>query len=420
MSTRWIFIRPKEPLIIGRVKPKTNFIGTMDYIPGRILRGAYAEWLISRGETHRIIDAVDGVLFGNFLPTALWGKIDYVSPFLLSMLTCKLEDGFKTEPHDENRGHGVVDTLLPRLCCSLLKKSGAALSVPFSILCQSIKDKDEEEIKQTPCNSRMEPASGFFSSQRNNNTQRYIKTRLRYYSQTRAALSRYRQSAFEGMLYTATAISPLLEDPEKKYGDDADLAFTGRIQGPEEKVDEIVEALNGRSIGSMNTRGYGRIRCEDESIRIPPLEDRLRRFNETLKELWQDLKRLCSSQSIPEQPVGLYFSVDLLAPGIFRDEHGLPTLVPTLKIRGKPLKPVFCMTRPDFAGGWSGAWGLPKETALAAKMGSSFVFCWDGSKDDLLADLERIESEGISDERRDEGYGECLVCHPFHEEVNER
>lgn len=419
MSTRWIFIRPEEPLIIGRVKPKTNFLGTMDYIPGRILRGAYAEWLISRGETNRIIDAVDGVLFGNFFPTALWGKIDYVSPFLLSMLTCKLEGGFKKEPHDENMGHGVVDTLLPRLCCSLLKSPGAGLSVPFSILCQSIKNEDKEEIKQTPCNSRMEPASGFFSSQRKNNTQRYIKTRLRYYSQTRAALSRYRQSAYQGMLYTATAISPLLEDPEKKYGD-ADLAFIGRIQGPEEKVDEIVKALNGRSIGSMNTRGYGRIRCEDGSTRMPPLEDRLMTFNERLKELWQDLKRLCSSQSIPEQPEALYFSVDLLAPAIFRDEHGLPSLVPTLNIQGRAPKLIFWITRPDFAGGWSGAWGLPKETALATRMGSSFVFSWDGSEDDLLAGLERIESEGISDERRDEGYGECLACHPFHGEVNER
>lgn len=418
MSARWIFIRPEEPLLIGRIKPKMNFLGTMDYIPGRILRGAYAEWLISIGETDRIVHAVDGVLFGNFFPTALWGKIDYVSPFLLSMLTCKLEGGFKTEPLDENMGHGVVDTLLPRLCYSLLKSSGARLSVPFSILCQSTKDKDNDKNKQKRCDSRMEPASGFFSSQRKNNTQRYIKTRLHYHSQTRAALSRYRQSAYQGMLYTATAISPLLEDPEKNY-EDADLSFVGRIQGPQDKVDEIIEALNGRSIGSMNTRGYGRIRCEDGSTRMRPLDERLMAFNERLRELWQDLKRLSSNKAIPEQLETLYFSVDLLAPAILRDEHGLPALVPMLNIQGRPLKPVFWLTRPDFAGGWSGAWGLPKETALAARLGSSFVFCWDGSVEDLLPDLERIESEGIG-ERRDEGYGECLACHPFHEEVNER
>ena len=419
MSTRWIFIRPEEPLIMGRVKPKTNFLGTMDYIPGQILRGAYAEWLISRGETDKIVDAVKDISFGNFLPTALWGEIDYVSPFLLSMLTCKLEGGFKREPHYDNKGHGVVDTLLPRLCCNLLSKSDAGLSIPFSILCQSIKGKEMDTITQTTCNSRMEPISGFFSSQRKNKTQRYIKTRLRYYSQTRAALSRHRQSAYQGMLYTATAISPMLDDPEMKDGG-ADLAFIGRLHGPGEKVDEIVEALNGRSIGSMNTRGYGRIRCEDGFTRLQPLEDRLTRFNECLKELWQDLKRLCSSPSIPEQPNGLFFSVDLLSPAIFRDKHGLPSLVPMLKIQGKPLEPVFCMTRPDFAAGWSGAWGLPKETALATRMGSSFAFCWDGPETDLLADLERIESEGIGDERRDEGYGECLACHPFHMEVNER
>lgn len=298
-------------------------------------------------------------------------------------------------------------------------KSSKGFSVPFSILCQATVGNGKDMNKHSRCESRMEPESGFFSSQRNGSAQKYIKTRLRYHSQTRAALSRYRQSAYEGMLYTTTAISPLLANPEDK-NEDSDLAFIGQIQGPPEKVEEIVKALNGRSIGGMNTRGYGRIRCEDGNTRMPSLEDRLASFNDHIKELWQDMKRISSnSLAIPEEPEAIYFSLDLLAPAIFRDKNGLPSLAPTLDMQDQALKPIFWVTRPDFAGGWSGAWGLPKETSLAAKMGSSYVFCWNGSEDDLLSVLERIESEKIG-ERRDEGYGECLACHPFHEEVNER
>jgi len=71
------------------------------------------------------------------------------------------------------------------------------------------------------------------------------------------------------------------------------------------------------------------------------------------------------------------------------------------------------------ASGWSTAWGLPKPTALAARMGSVYAFRWEGTVDELLPELERIEQEGVG-ERRDEGFGECLVCHPFHLEVEER
>jgi len=152
---------------------------------------------------------------------------------------------------------------------------------------------------------------------------------------------------------------------------------------------------------------------------MPSIRERVQQFNELLAQCWDDLKRLASNgQRLPETPEGIYFSVDLLAPGVFR-QQGLPSLTPTLHINGQALEPVWWMTRPDVASGWSTAWGLPKPTHLAARMGSTYVFRWDGDLDALVPALEHLETQGIG-ERCDEGFGECLICHPFHQEVSER
>ena len=406
MSTNWLFIEPKEPLLLGNIKSNTNFLSTLDYIPGRVLRGAWAEWLIDNGMTEKIIDEVKMLQIGNFFPSPKWQKIDYVSPFLFSMLTCKQDSGFQNEPHKDNKGHGVVDSLLPQLSYVLLKKAGADLPIPFSALCQS-------------CESRMEHEGGYFSVQRDGRTKNYLRTRLKYHSQTHAALSRYRNAAYEGMLYTATALSPKMEMPDEKHKMVA-LVFVGRVQGPDNKVNDLIQALNATSIGSKRTAGYGSIACQVNSANLPTLEDRLERFNEILMKCWNDLKRISNNKDgMPERLDGYYFSLDLMAPAVLRDKYGLPCLVPRLEVNSKFLEPMFWITRPDFAGGWSDTWGLPKVTALAARMGSSYVFHWDGPEDVLIDSLEKIEAKGVG-ERCDEGFGESWICHPFHQEVWEK
>jgi CRISPR-associated protein Csx10 len=370
---------------------------------------------MDNGKADSIVDEVKELHIGNFLPLANWGEVEYVSPFLLSMLTCKQKGGFRTEPREDNRGHGVVDTLLPHLSYylldNLLDRSGARLSVPFSILCQDPDCKDRR--------SRMDRENGFFNAKRDGTITSYVKFRPKYHTQTRAALSRYRNAAHESMLYTATALRPRIDSPRDKRKE-VSLAFVGRVHGSNNKVDDLIQALNSTPIGSKRSIGYGRIGCKDGTVSLSPVEDRLEAFNTCLIDLWCDLKRLANSRyALQDRPDGFYFSIDLMAPAILRDKCGIPSLIPILQIEGEPLEPVFWMTRPDFAGGWSDAWGLPKMTALAARMGSSYVYRWDGPKDGLIDILERIEAEGVG-ERRDEGFGECLICHPFHQEVNEK
>jgi len=404
MSTRWLELQPEEPLLLGQVKADTNFLSSLTYIPGRLIRGAWADWLIAQGRASQIVPTVQPMQVGNFFPTMKWRSARYVSSFLLSMLTCKRESGFCSEPNKAHRGHGVVDTLVPHLAYFLLKQAGAHFPVPFTATCPV-------------CQGRMEPESGFYTVFNDGKEKRYVRTREQYHSQTRVALSRFRRTASEGMLYSATAVSPKTDKPDGTGP--TDLVFVGRVSGPDDSVDELLVALETTAIGAMRTRGYGRIKVTEVKMELDPLFARFQEFNDSLVTLWQDLKRLATNAAaLPEQPDGRYFSLDLLAPSIFRDKS-LSTLVPTLEVNDKVLQSVFWIARPDFAAGWSDAWGLPKPTALAARMGSVYVFRWDGSEDELIAVLQRLETDGVG-ERRDESFGECWICHPFHQEVNEQ
>lgn len=267
----------------------------------------------------------------------------------------------------------------------------------------------------------MEHGSGFFSVQSDGAVTSFVKSLPKYHTQTRAALSRRRNASYEGMLYTATAISPEMEKPDD-IKRPADLIFVGRVNGSKDKVEKLEKALNSTPIGSKGSIGYGRISCKEEQVRLQSLEDRLDSFNGFLLNIWEDLKCLAvDGKSLPDRPNGdsLYFSVDLMAPAILKDSNGLSSLIPILQIGGKTIEPIFWLTRPDFAGGWSDAWGLQKQTALAARMGSNYVFKWDGPKEVLVDALKDIEETGVG-ERRDEGFGECWICHPFHQEVREK
>lgn len=401
---RWLELQPEEPLLLGQVKADTNFLNSLPYIPGRIIRGAWADWLIAQGRSDQIIPTMQSVQIGNFFPTTEWRSARYVSPFLLSMLTCKRESGFSSEPHRERRGHGVVDMLVPHLAYSLLKQAGARFPVPFTVTCSE-------------CQGRMEPESGFYTLFNSGKEKHYVRTREQYQAHTRVALSRFRRAASEGVLYSATAISPKTDKPDGTGK--TDLVFIGRVSGPDDSIDELLTALQDAAIGAMHTRGYGRIKATEVKMELDPLSARFKAFNDLLVTLWQDLKRLATNAAVlPDRPDGCYFSLDLLAPAIFRDK-GLPILVPTLEVNDKTLQPIFWLTRPDFAAGWSDAWGLPKPTALATRMGSVYVFRWDGDPDVLMPLLQQLETTGVG-ERRDESFGECWICHPSHQEVSEQ
>jgi len=67
----WLKIKPEEPLIIGEVRAGSQFLTSLPYIPGRFLRGAWADRLLAQGEA-AILSKVQSVRIGNFFPAAEW------------------------------------------------------------------------------------------------------------------------------------------------------------------------------------------------------------------------------------------------------------------------------------------------------------------------------------------------------------
>jgi len=408
MKPIWLKLKPEEPLIMGSIRPNDQFLSSKIYIPGRLLRGAWAEWLKMQGKDSKdILQTVERLeRIGNFFPAVDEGQLQYTLPFPLTSMTCKHHPGFRSEFLKKQQGHGVVDTLLPQLAYHLLEQYGAKMTVPFTIIC-------------TQCNSRMELAEGFYGVYKYKQKIGYVQFRPRFHAQTKVALSRFRHASQFQMLYTVNALAPKAPTVMSKNGSKP-VVFLGRVYGDPSAIPELQQALEHVAIGALHTRGYGRVKAEIADLpEWPSLKERVETFNQLLSELWRDLKRLAANQGqLPDRPEGLHFSMDLLSPGVFVN-NGLPELVPELDINGKTLRPIWWATRPDMASGWSTAWGLPKPTNLAARMGSVFVYRWDGDLDDLLPALQVLEAEGLG-LRRDEGFGEVLVCHPFHQEVEER
>lgn len=403
MKERFLCVTPEAPIHAGTVKSRGEYLHTRDYVPGSLLRGTLAEWLKLQGRAQDIVQFVQKVRFGNLYPTPstrIWAL-----PFPLTALECKLKGGFCGIPKyfQETPGHGIRDSLLIALAYGELEKRGARFPVPMLLRCTH---EDKEKEKQKRCGARMERVGGFYASLREG----WKKLNLQKALQTKVALSRYRRAAQEKMLYRVVGIRPQGH-------------FVGRIWVADDSVlQEIRQAVERLGIGALTTRGFGTVRASETEPSTSPLRRRLREFNDGLRVVWRDLYALARQVNgppgIPSEPLGTYFSVDLLSPAVLRDPHGLPTLKLWLGRDGHWLEPVFWVTQSAFVGGFSTAWGLPKPTYLGAAMGSVYVFRVDESPEDenLLSWLGSLEACGVG-QYVDEGLGEVVICHPFHKEV---
>ena len=395
MMEHFLCLTPEKPLRAGTLKPRGDYLDTRDYLPGSVLRGALAEWLEPQGKASQIVPTVQKVRFGNFFPSV--SESVWALPFPMTALECKLHGGFLNVPRHpgEKPGHGIRDSLLIALAYAELERQGMRFPVPMLLRCT-------RENKGEKCGGRMERVSGFYAALPEGWRVMKIENAL----QTKVALSRHRRAAQEGMLYRVIGVRPK-------------GTFVGRIWVEDEAIlEELKKAVESVGVGALTTRGFGAARLKAVEPVIEPIAKRLRAFNEKLREVWRDLADLArqTGSPAPMEPSGTYFSVDLLAPAVLRDPHGLPTLKLFLDLDGQWREPVFWVTQPTFVGGFSTAWGLPKPTYLGAAMGSVYVFRTEASQKELLPFLENLEARGVGI-RTDEGLGEILVCHPFHQEV---
>jgi len=372
MQQFWLELRPQAPLLIGDRTADASYIIGREVIPGVALRGALAEFFALSGRQAEIQIISQRYRFAPLLP-AQPNRIPYPCP--LSAITCK---------HDK---HGPWDTLILFGIWHHWQKNGVGFAGPLMLDCPQ-------------CGGRLDRYSAAAITQ---HSKGWGKVEVSRYVQTKVAISRIRRAAYEGMLYSVSAVSP------------NGIAYYGPVWCANEgDFYTLCEALETVGLGALRRRGFGIVKVSETALyqQDKTLQERLRDFNQMVAEVWRSLHALLESGSVSEQPDGVYFSITLASPAILTDKQGSPTL--KLNLDWADL--VFWVTRQTQVKGWHEGWGLPKKTEQAAAAGSAYLFRSRLSEDETIKNLEKIEDTGVG-LMEDAGFGHVIACHPFHLEV---
>ena len=230
---------------------------------------------------------------------------------------------------------------------------------------------------------------------------------------TRVAINRQRKVAADELLYSLTAVNPLSVE-----GKEMNLHGSARV--PSTLVSRVTDTLQKQvqRLGGGTSRGLGRVCVKvakhEES---DSLGQRIYDFNKALQGVY---KAYCHLPNVEMEVLkGTYFSVDLQSDAILTAEDGwqrsMILTAPMLQEMAgcdAEVALIRSFASYDYIGGWNAAWGLPKATDLATRMGSVFVF-HTADIDSWISALKMLEKVGIGS-RREEGFGQILICDPFH------
>lgn len=396
-----VTIEAKSPLCFSERRPAGQFRESTEYVPGSVLRGAVADLMLrdnleGSAEFKALFYGERPAVFTNAYPAP------YVFP--ATAVSCKAESGL----HSEGK-HGVIDTLIERLCFEALEPAGL-LYLPN---CSYPLPNGRR------CRARMERHAGFYY--RNGDAFRPGKVTQRLL--TRVAINRRRAVAEDELLYSPIVIS---EGSYESDGNYRPASFRATIITPAH-ADLLLHYLRQvKHLGSGTSRGLGQVQVEvekglvNDEKELELIRQRREKLNTAIKEFWDQIKRLPGCGQAEHNPnAGTYFTVNLYSDAVLKDDGWLPTMVLSermlqnyCKVNDDSLQLVRAYSGYDYRGGWNVAWGLPKDVDVVVPRGSVFLFWtkhperWDRA----LLDLERW---GIG-ERTAEGFGQVRICDEFH------
>lgn len=397
----YIHLRSQQPLCLAADQAQGTIRRTLDYIPGSALRGALAARLrqaqpaISQRRFDRLILA-EAARFHNLYP--LPPGSDKVRKLPLTARSCKLYPGFR--PVRPRAGqppeHGVRDLLFPLLRYALAGGQQQAPPLP------------PQHCGYEGCDRPLEPFAGVYSGFEAGD---YQTATPRQRQVTQTAIDPHRETASPANLFTVEVLEEGVEF--------AGFFSLGEAEAEADFCNSVCRPGTALRLGYGRTRGLGLVEVRACRVETPYLWDedlaeRLAAFNETARQM------KCAV------PTGhSLFAITLLSDAIlidpfFRHQTALdgPTLVREIAeaLAGSELVAAFAATRQVF--GWSTPQGLPLPADLAITAGSVFVFQAPHAPEALADILETaaVEQAGIG-ERRAEGFGQIVVCHPFHQEV---
>ncbi len=237
---------------------------------------------------------------------------------------------------------------------------------------------------------------------------------LRRSAVTRVAISRQSGRARDQQLYSMQVI-------------DAATVFIGRLRNLTPRQAALLSILHGNHIevGSARSRGMGRTdvflagRGSDDDPwgdRLGPLPMRFSLMSKTWKQVADRVSGVASVSA--RQFAERVFSVTLVGDALLGRE-GEPArtyLVPADVGLGATVHSLATFSDYRWRRGYDALCGIRKPQELASQAGATTLFAISHeamTEEELLQGLGRLEKLGVG-RRRTEGFGEVVVCHPFH------
>ena len=421
-QTCLLIVHLRSPLLIGDESGVGNYEQTADYIPGTVLRGAIGAQLLEASCTRaehvrdhagcpdreicafwRVFGAECPPRFGHAYPAPRgWGF-----PFPATARTCKDHPGDSVTKPD---GHDVFDTLVGQFVYDLV--SDPRFPYRAGLLPEPGVGWADLPGHYTPtcpvCGTGVQPATGYyvFDAAGPGFTPHPTISRA-----THVGINRARGVAEDALLFTLETVEAgpnSLFRARMTYDDTyaADLATVLDLSGQAHTL----------YIGRGRSRGLGRVEISTDQVR--PLPDVDGRLGELNRQVCRALNPYHAQDGrIPERFSGHFFSLTLCASAIFATPDGAPGLWPDLSpFKLADARRLRAWARTTMVGGWDAAAGLPRITRQAVEPGAVYLFYLpeEAMKRQTLIDrLEALGQTGLGAEREG-GYGQVIVCAPFH------
>lgn len=381
-----------SPMLPGGRKQSGKAIEAVQYIRGGLLRGAVANaWLLDpdSNETgddfNTLFLSEDAGIFRNCYP----------GPHVLpaTAVGCKDFRGFIKSDDDNTGTHGIFDTLIERL----VAEKTDWIYHPSCSYCEK---------------GRVESQSGFYTKSNGKDEENKVNTRLL----TRVAINRKRRVSADELLYSLNAIDPLTVNGEN-------IIFYGSARVPSSLVNKVANTLQNdiQRLGGGTSRGLGQVRIKVENRdNTDTLSQRISDFNNHLQAVFD------TYSSLPNVEVdaleSTYFSIALQSDAILTEnwQRSMTLTAEMLQeVAGCQIdvELIRSFASYDYVSGWNAKWGLPKEVDLVTRAGSVFVFRTSDIEKWIPA-LRTLEKNGVGN-RSEEGFGQILICDPFHLQTQE-
>ncbi|MFY7802764.1 MAG: CRISPR-associated RAMP protein Csx10 [Limnoraphis robusta] len=401
-------IEALSPLAIGRHKPGGSISEAQDYIPGSVIRGAFASVLLQPNQNpepnddfHALFLNENSAIFQNAYPAnpAVFEEGEkvpaniVVTVFPETVLSSKAKPGFKNY-----EGHGVFDTLIDRFCA-----------------------EDYGQLYDPNCptdSDRVDNLSGFYCKIYDKYHPLSANKRLL----TRVGINRKRATAEESILYSIEVLNE--SQPKKKKPS----IYRGAILVSEELAKKLLHFIERNSesfrLGGSTSRGLGKVKIQAElRENSGSVKDRIKEFDDKLKERWQLWGSLFSPASGKYSQEKTYFTLDLQSDAILTEKWQRTTVISEAMLKefagieDSSLKLEVAYSSYDYSSGWNAAWGLMKDVELVTNKGGVYLFSTTKTETWYSA-LENLENKGVG-ERTHEGFGQIQICNEFHLEFQE-